>query len=276
MRAWAANDGGEVVYTLNGGARWQRVAVAGFDTFGSIQDVDFFDASLGWAVGRHEFFGGGGRPDRALDRWRPELDGAAQRAGRLHGSRGGGECADGLRPGPDPAGRAVHPSHHERRPELGRRLAFPGRLHGCRLRHCEHGLGGGRPDLQEHEWRPDLGPAVHAGGPAVLRLVQPTPSTAGQSAGGPRCCARPTAARAGSRSRSTRRRTCCSRSRRSTPTKPGSPAPTVMSPALWTAEPDWQPESLPGGGGAAFETLRFLDEERGWVGGPGIWNRDVP
>jgi photosystem II stability/assembly factor-like uncharacterized protein len=59
LRAWAANDGGEVLYTTNGGALWRRVVVNGFDNFGRILDVDFLDSALGWAVGRHEFFNGG-------------------------------------------------------------------------------------------------------------------------------------------------------------------------------------------------------------------------
>jgi len=59
MHAWTANDGGEILRTENGGAHWQRIAVQGFDNYGRLQDIDFVDASLGWAVGRHEFFGGG-------------------------------------------------------------------------------------------------------------------------------------------------------------------------------------------------------------------------
>jgi photosystem II stability/assembly factor-like uncharacterized protein len=68
MHAWAANDGGEVLYTVNGGVQWNRVVVSGFDNYGRLQDVDFLDTSLGWAVGRHEFFGGGqGRIVRSTD-----------------------------------------------------------------------------------------------------------------------------------------------------------------------------------------------------------------
>jgi photosystem II stability/assembly factor-like uncharacterized protein len=47
-----------VLYTQNGGAHWQRVVVSGFDNYGRVEDVDFFDTQLGWAVGQHEFFGG--------------------------------------------------------------------------------------------------------------------------------------------------------------------------------------------------------------------------
>jgi len=59
LRAWAASDQGEILRTVNGGAKWLRVPVTGFDTYGWLQDVDFLDSTLGWAVGRHEFFGGG-------------------------------------------------------------------------------------------------------------------------------------------------------------------------------------------------------------------------
>jgi len=56
LHAWAANDGGEVLYTTDGGALWQRSFVPGFDTYGHLQDVDFADTLHGWAVGRQEYF----------------------------------------------------------------------------------------------------------------------------------------------------------------------------------------------------------------------------
>ena len=56
--AWAANTGGEVLYTTDGGAFWHRVPVDGFNGYGSVNDVDFADLSNGWAVGEHKFFGG--------------------------------------------------------------------------------------------------------------------------------------------------------------------------------------------------------------------------
>jgi len=68
LHAWAANDGGEALYTVNGGLQWNRVTVTGFDNYGSLQDIDFLDTSLGWAVGRDAFFGGGqGRIVRSTD-----------------------------------------------------------------------------------------------------------------------------------------------------------------------------------------------------------------
>jgi hypothetical protein len=35
----------------------------------------------------------------------------------------------------------------------------------------------------------------------------------------------------------------------------------------------WQAESVPDPDNGAFESLRFLDVDHGWVGGPGIWRR---
>jgi photosystem II stability/assembly factor-like uncharacterized protein len=55
--AWAANDGGEVLVTVDGGTLWQRTVVAGFDVYGRILDIDFADAARGWAVGRQDDFG---------------------------------------------------------------------------------------------------------------------------------------------------------------------------------------------------------------------------
>jgi len=68
LHTWAANDGGEVLRTVDGGNHRQRGVVAGFDHYGYVKDVDFIDPSLGWAVGRHEFFGPGiGRIARSTD-----------------------------------------------------------------------------------------------------------------------------------------------------------------------------------------------------------------
>ena len=58
LHAWAANDGGEVLYTTDGGAFWQRVYVPGVDTYGRMNDVDFVDATTGWSVGKSSSFGG--------------------------------------------------------------------------------------------------------------------------------------------------------------------------------------------------------------------------
>ena len=58
QRAWAGQDAGEIVYTVNGGRKWDRAVVQGFDVYGAINGVGFADASRGWAVGDNEFFGG--------------------------------------------------------------------------------------------------------------------------------------------------------------------------------------------------------------------------
>ena len=60
--AWASQDAGEIVYTLNGGRQWIRASVQGFDVFGEIFAVAFADASNGWAGGADAFFGGSRGP----------------------------------------------------------------------------------------------------------------------------------------------------------------------------------------------------------------------
>jgi photosystem II stability/assembly factor-like uncharacterized protein len=56
--AWAGQDAGEIVYTINGGRQWLRASVQGFDVFGNIMAVGFADTSRGWAAGKNGFFGG--------------------------------------------------------------------------------------------------------------------------------------------------------------------------------------------------------------------------
>ena len=66
--AWAGNDNGEVLATTNGGKKWERHAVSGFDVYGQINDVDFVDANHGWAVGVNSTFGPDyGRVARTID-----------------------------------------------------------------------------------------------------------------------------------------------------------------------------------------------------------------
>jgi photosystem II stability/assembly factor-like uncharacterized protein len=43
---------------VNGGQNWQRKLVAGFDVYGTLHDVDFVNASVGWVVGTDDYFGG--------------------------------------------------------------------------------------------------------------------------------------------------------------------------------------------------------------------------
>jgi len=58
QHAWAAQDAGEIAYTINGGRQWIRATVQGFDVFGQIMAVAFADNSTGWAGGNDTFFGG--------------------------------------------------------------------------------------------------------------------------------------------------------------------------------------------------------------------------
>ena len=58
LHAWAAHDGGEILRTVDGGAFWERVYVAGFGKFGEMNDVDFFDVDHGLAVGTENVFSG--------------------------------------------------------------------------------------------------------------------------------------------------------------------------------------------------------------------------
>jgi photosystem II stability/assembly factor-like uncharacterized protein len=68
QHAWAANEGGEVLETVNGGQNWQRSVVGGFDNFGTLHDVDFVNPSVGWVVGTNDFFGGSdGRISRTIN-----------------------------------------------------------------------------------------------------------------------------------------------------------------------------------------------------------------
>jgi len=58
QHAWAAQDAGEIVYTVNRWHQWVRASVRGFDSFGQIMAVSFADTSTGWAAGADAFFGG--------------------------------------------------------------------------------------------------------------------------------------------------------------------------------------------------------------------------
>jgi photosystem II stability/assembly factor-like uncharacterized protein len=65
---WAGQDGGEIVYTTNGGMQWVRASVDGFDVFGHIMAVAFADTSTGWAAGGNdEFAGSRGAISRSTD-----------------------------------------------------------------------------------------------------------------------------------------------------------------------------------------------------------------
>ena len=77
-RAWAAQDGGEIVYTTNGGNQWVRALVQGFDTLGKVMDVAFADGAIGWAGGGNQgFFQNRGVLSRSTDggrSWTQQLE----------------------------------------------------------------------------------------------------------------------------------------------------------------------------------------------------------
>lgn len=56
--AWAALESGMVARTTDGGAYWEDVLVDGFSSFGSVDDVDFWDRDIGWAAGLDQAFSG--------------------------------------------------------------------------------------------------------------------------------------------------------------------------------------------------------------------------
>jgi hypothetical protein len=133
--------------------RWQRVAVSGFDNFGRIQDLDFVDATRGWAVGRDEFFGGGfgrvcARPTAAAagrsstpcrrPTWRGSRPSTPDRPRAWARSRWAPlhPCAAAM------AGRTWQG-----------RVPVAGGVHGHRFRGRQHGLGGGRGHLQSPRTR---------------------------------------------------------------------------------------------------------------------------
>lgn len=272
LRAWAANDGGEVALTVDGGDRWQRVAVAGFDHFGRIQDVDFFDASLGWAVGRHEFFGGGaGRIVRSTDgghAWQVQktIDGADMRGVEVLGA--GAVLALGeIQAGPGfilrttDAGQTwadVSPSQAVFM-DADFVDATVGWVVGGRIYKSTDGGQSWLEQLAPAELLTSVSfaDALHgwaAGwGPTLLRTTDGGQTWTAQS-----------------------------------PNAPGNvlfAVQAVRPDAAWVAGAGgfvarttdggatWQPESLPGANAAPLEALRFLDSDRGWAGGPGIWNR---
>jgi photosystem II stability/assembly factor-like uncharacterized protein len=275
LHAWAANDGGEVLYTVNGGGHWGRVAVSGFDNYGRIEDVDFIDASLGWAVGRDEFFGGGvGRIVRSTDGGRSwgvqhsvanaymegveALDAQTVIAlGQIPlGPRFILRTADGGQSWQD-----VSPSM-----AVFMDTDFVDTRTGWVVGGLIYKTTDGGQTWAEQFTPPDLlysvsfADTLHGWavgwGPTLLRTTDGGLTWIPQAAGGPANVFF---------------------------------AVEALGPDVaWIAGANgfvartmdggqtWKPESLPGAAGAAFEALRFLDAARGWVGGPGIWRRTGP
>lgn len=272
LHAWAANDGGEVLYTVNGGRQWERIVVTGFDNYGRIEDVDFLDASLGWAVGRHEFFGGGvGRIVRSSDggrTWQVQhtVPGAYME---------GVEALDTqtvLALGQIPLG----PRFILRTSNGGQTWndvspsqavfmdtdfvdASTGWVVGGRIYKTTNGGQGWVEQFTPDEllYSVSFGDALRGWavgwGPTLLRTTDGGQTWTAQSA--------------------------------NAPTNVLFAVEALGPDVAWIAGGDgfvarttdgglsWQPESLPGVGGGPLESLRFLDAERGWAGGIGIWRR---
>jgi photosystem II stability/assembly factor-like uncharacterized protein len=275
LHAWAANDGGEVLFSVNGGGRWQRVAVTGFDNSGAVQDVDFFNGSLGWAVGRHEFFGGGtGRIVRSTDggrHWSVQhsIQGAYMEDVEVLGSQtvlalgqiplgprfilrteNGGLNWSDVSPS-----QAVFMDADFVNPNTG--WVVGGKIYKS--------TNGGQT------WVDQFTPAE------LLYSVSFADALNGWAVGwGPTLLY----TRDGGQSW--------------TPEFPNAPTNVIVAvealsaDVAWIAGANglvarttdggatWDTEALPGPGGPAPEALRFLDGDHGWVGGPGIWHRDSP
>jgi len=275
LHAWAANDGGEALYTVNGGGHWQRVAVTGFDNFGRIEDVDFTNTSLGWAVGRHEFFGGGvGRIVRSTDGGRSWVVQHTVPGAYM-------EDVEVLDPqtvlalGQVPTGprfilRTANGGQtwNDVSPSQAVFMASDfvdantGWVVGARIYKSTNGGQSWVEQFTPGEllYSVSFGDALHGWavgwGPTLLRTTDGGQTWTPQSA--------------------------------NAPTNVLFAVEALGPDVAWIAGGDgfvasttdggqsWQPESLPDVSGAPLEALRFLDAERGWVGGSGIWNRDAP
>jgi photosystem II stability/assembly factor-like uncharacterized protein len=260
---------------VNGGGHWKRVAVTGFDNYGSIQDVDFLDGSLGWAVGRHEFFGGGtGRIVRSTNGGRTwtvqhSVPGAYMEdvevvsgqnvialgqiplgARFILRSTNGGQTWTDVSPS-----QAVF---------MGADFvnASTGWVVGGRIYKSTNGgqswVEQFTPDqlLYSVSFADALNGWAVGWGPTLLHTTDGGQTWAPQF--------------------------------ENAPTNVIFAVQALSPDVAWIAGANglvaqttdggatWQPESLPGGGSPALEALRFLDPDRGWVGGEGIWHRDIP
>jgi photosystem II stability/assembly factor-like uncharacterized protein len=272
LHAWAANDGGEVLYTANGGGHWGRVAVSGFDNYGRIADVDFIDASLGWAVGRDEFFGGGvGRIVRSTDggrTWQIQktvpgaymegvealdaqtviaLGQIPQGVRFILRTANGGQSWEDVSPSQavfmdtdfvDTSTGWVVGGLIYKTTDGGQTWAQqftpPDLLYSVSFADPLHGwaVGWGPTLLRTTDGGQTWTPQVVNGPTNVLFAVEALDADVAWIAGANGYVARTT-----------------------------------------NGGQSWQTESLPGGSGASLEALRFLDATHGWAGGTGIWHR---
>lgn len=274
LHAWAANDGGEVARTVDGGHHWQRVLVTGFDNYGYIQDVDFLDASLGWAVGRHEFFGPGiGRIVRSTDggaNWTVQhsIAGAYMEAVEVL------DAQTVLAVGQVPSGsrfilRTIDAGQTWANVSPSQAIfmdtdfidASTGWVVGGQIYKTTNG---GQSWTQQYTpsevlYSVSFSDALHGWavgwGPTILRTTNGGQTWTPQSTGAS--------------------------------TSLYFSVSAVGPDAAWICGSDfvartldggqsWQPEVIPGGDAAVFEALHFLDADTGWLAGPGIWRRGAP
>ncbi|HET8645395.1 MAG TPA: YCF48-related protein, partial [Vicinamibacteria bacterium] len=242
--------------------------------YGRLMDVDFLDTARGWAVGRHEFFGGGvGRIVRSTDggrTWQVQYSVEGAYMDGLHVIDAQNVIAMGQIPlGPRFLLRTSDGGQTWTNVAPSQAVAMDadfvdgntGWVVGGRIYKSTNG-----GQTWTEQFTPDdllyavsFGDALRGWavgwGPTLLRTTDGGLTWTPQSAGAP-----------------------------------GNAlfAVEALGPDVaWIAGTDgfvarttdggqtWQPESAPGNGGLPFEALRFLDAERGWVGGIGIWQRDV-
>lgn len=272
LRAWAASDHGEVLYTVNGGAQWARVAVPGFDTYGAMQDVDFLDASRGWAVGRHEFFGGGvGRIVRSTNggkTWQIQHSVSGAYMESVEALDAQTAIALGNVPlGPRFALRTTDAgmSWQDVSPSQAVLMdsdfvdGSTGWVVGGRIHKTTDGGSTWVQQLAPAEllYSVSFADAQHGWavgwGPTILRTTNGGQTWVPQSAG--------------------------------TPTNVFFSVQALSPEVAWIGGANgylarttdggatWHPEAPPGSSDAWFESVRFLDPDRGWAGGAGIWRR---
>jgi photosystem II stability/assembly factor-like uncharacterized protein len=273
--AWAASDGGEILRTVDGGALWERTVVAGFDVYGRILDIEFVDASRGWAVGRQDDFGiGYGRIARTDDGGRTwdlqlSVDEAYFQAVEALGPTTA--IAFGNIPqGPSVWMRTVDGGLNWTNvaPSAGlvEGADFVDASIGWAVGARVHKTTNGGATWTEQQFPPDLLNAVSFADAQNGWAVGWSATLLHTTDGGAHWL----------------------------PQNPGTGSSTVLlavkslSPTTaWIAGTGafvarttnggatWQPESVPGADpGLPFESAAFLDAEHGWIGGYGVWRRE--
>ena len=276
-RAWSAQDGGEITYTIDGGRQWVRTTVQGFDLLGKIFAVAFADTARGWAAGANPFFGGSnGILSRSSDggkTWQQQLTitdftfNGLETINTLTAFAVGGydfvggglvlRTVDGGVSWQDVAPISA-----------GFRDVF--------LPRRQHRLDRGREPLQDDQRRQQLDETIRRQRDGVhRRLLLPMRRMAGPSGSTISSCTRPMEDKPGSRKTSARRRVTAING-----------VTAINSTTAWIAGwagfvarttnsgQTWRPETIAGAETVDFEDALFLDANRGWVGGNiGIWQR---